>query len=522
MALPINIEELLKGRMVEWERLDFKRGWNPEDVLHSVCAFANDMHNWGGGYIIVGVEEKDGVPVLPPVGIELHAVDRVQKELVNLCKLIQPSVSVIAEPVEWMGKMILVIYVPGGELRPYKAPKSLGKEAQKAGRLYYVRVGSVTKTADDGEERMLMGLCNKVPFDDRINQTATIEAFDRMYIENFLKRVGSRMTHEEIMRMPMAELGWHLQIVGGTPENLRPKNVGLLLFSKNPEQYFPYARIEIVHFLDEVGDRFTEKILHGPIHLQLEAALTYLREQVLAEKVIKVLGDEKAVRCFNYPYEALEEILANAVFHKSWDDRNPIEVRINHDSIEVLNFEGPMFPITQAHLQRPRIISRNYRNRRIGDFLKEMHMTEGRSTGFPKIYQAVRRNGSPMPVFETDEKNSHFLATVPIHRAFVDERAYLASIGKDLDGEGKDFPKDFPKGFGRGLEKQLSERQIDILSLIREDSTMSSERISEKIAQKKPVSARTIKNDIAKLKAMGILVREGGRKDGRWLIIVND
>lgn len=57
MALPINIDELLKGKTVEWERLDFKRGWNPEDVIHSTCAFANDIHNWGGGYIIVGVDE---------------------------------------------------------------------------------------------------------------------------------------------------------------------------------------------------------------------------------------------------------------------------------------------------------------------------------------------------------------------------------------------------------------------------------------------------------------------------------
>ena len=41
MSLPINIHEVLRGRPVEWERLEFKRGWNPEAVLHSLCAFAN-------------------------------------------------------------------------------------------------------------------------------------------------------------------------------------------------------------------------------------------------------------------------------------------------------------------------------------------------------------------------------------------------------------------------------------------------------------------------------------------------
>ena len=66
LSLPISIDDLLRGRSVEWERIEYKRGWNPEDILHSICAFANDFHNLGGGYIIVGVEEKDGRPVLPP------------------------------------------------------------------------------------------------------------------------------------------------------------------------------------------------------------------------------------------------------------------------------------------------------------------------------------------------------------------------------------------------------------------------------------------------------------------------
>ena len=65
MKLPININDLLIGRTVEWERLEFKAGWNPKAVLHTMCAFANDFHNLGGGYIIIGVAEDKGRPVLP-------------------------------------------------------------------------------------------------------------------------------------------------------------------------------------------------------------------------------------------------------------------------------------------------------------------------------------------------------------------------------------------------------------------------------------------------------------------------
>ena len=75
-ALPINVDELLNGQSVEWERLEFKQGWNPEEVIHSLCAFANDINNWGGGYIIIGIEEKDGQPLLPPKGVTKNKISQ--------------------------------------------------------------------------------------------------------------------------------------------------------------------------------------------------------------------------------------------------------------------------------------------------------------------------------------------------------------------------------------------------------------------------------------------------------------
>ena len=47
-----------------------KADWNPEPILHSICAFANDIDNWGGGYIIIGIEDEDGMPKFPIKGLE--------------------------------------------------------------------------------------------------------------------------------------------------------------------------------------------------------------------------------------------------------------------------------------------------------------------------------------------------------------------------------------------------------------------------------------------------------------------
>jgi len=40
LKLPISLDDVLRGKAVEWERLEYKAGWNPEGVLHTMCAFA--------------------------------------------------------------------------------------------------------------------------------------------------------------------------------------------------------------------------------------------------------------------------------------------------------------------------------------------------------------------------------------------------------------------------------------------------------------------------------------------------
>ena len=58
MELEINIEDLLNRRKIESDRIEFKSGWNPDDIYHSIFACANGYNNDGCGYIAVGVEVR--------------------------------------------------------------------------------------------------------------------------------------------------------------------------------------------------------------------------------------------------------------------------------------------------------------------------------------------------------------------------------------------------------------------------------------------------------------------------------
>jgi ATP-dependent DNA helicase RecG len=118
--------------------------------------------------------------------------------------------------------------------------------------------------------------------------------------------------------------------------------VGLLFFNETPERFFPGVQIDVVWFPEGAGgDRFEEKIFKGPLARMTREALSYIQRNYLRETVIKHPERAEATRVWNFPYAAIEEAVVNAVYHRSYDEREPIEVRISHDELVVVSFPGP-------------------------------------------------------------------------------------------------------------------------------------------------------------------------------------
>lgn len=415
MPLPVNIQQLLNGHAVEWERLEFKEGWNPEAALHTLCAFANDFHNWGGGYLLIGVAEQNGRPVLPPSGLLPNQLDPIQRKMMELGHKIRPAYHPLMEPAVIDSRHVLIVWAPGGELRPYKAPVSLAEGNHELA--YYIRRGSSSVRAQGAAEQELLGLANRIPFDDRVNQRAAISDLQLTLIQNFLREVRSELLTES-SRMPFATLCQQMHLVGGPPESLLPLNVGLLFFNSDPTRFFPQSQIDVAVFpTGRGGDNFTEKTFKGPLGSMLREALAYLQSAVVAEYVRKRPDRAEAERYFNVPYAALEEALVNAVYHRSYEEREPIEVQVTPDEITIASYPGPDRSINLDDLRQGRAVARRYRNRRIGEFLKELELSEARGTGIPKILRAMHDNGSPEPQFETNEERTHFLVRLPLRAA---------------------------------------------------------------------------------------------------------
>ena len=271
-----------------------------------------------------------------------------------------------------------------------------------------------------------------------------------------------------------------MNIISNLPEYIKPKNVGLMFFSMEPDKFFPYTQIDVVQFPDGLGgDSIIEKTFKGPIHQQLRDALQYIRNTVIVEKVVKHPDRAEADRFFNYPFAAIEESLSNAVYHRAYDEREPIEVRIENDRIEIVSFPGPDRSITLEGLKNYRVSNRRYRNRRIGDFLKELHLTEGRNTGFKKILDALSANGSPKPEFETDDDRSYFISRLFIHEGF--SKDHSESIQKN---------ETMNRFLNRVLNRKDIEKLSPVIEYLEDHQEISSKTVMDLTGKSQPTAWR--------------------------------
>jgi ATP-dependent DNA helicase RecG len=193
--LPINLEDLLRQRTVEGDRIEYKAGWNPDPIIRTICAFANDFENLGGGYVVIGQDcDESGMPIFPPTGVPENQLDKIQRELLGLCNQIQPPYFPLLSVERFEGRNLIVLWAPGGQNRPYKAPRAV--TARKKDFCHYIRRYSSTVEAKGVDERELISLTARVPFDDRYNQTASIEDISPRLMEEFLSEVDSGLAEE--------------------------------------------------------------------------------------------------------------------------------------------------------------------------------------------------------------------------------------------------------------------------------------------------------------------------------------
>ena len=414
--LPIQLDSLLHARTVESTRIEFKATWDEyikESAVQTICAFANDLYNQNGGYVVVGVKsDNEGRAILPPRGLAGLNVDQLQLEIIGACKRIEPAYLPQVFVEAYQGKTILIVWAPPGFSPPYNAPR----DAKKGGKARYIRSGSMTIEAAGELERLLIQKSERVPYDDQPNFKARLGQISPVLVRQYLENVKSGLLDDEISDEEIYEKMNLLWPVNG---HSVPRNVALLFFNFNPETFFRGAIVELARYSFE-GDVLDEQIIKGPLDHQVRLTVNSVRSLIRTLSK-KIDGQIEVQVSKEYPIEAVEEALANALYHRSYesDQVEPVKVLIHPDRMQIVSYPGPVPGLSLEHL----VAGNNLnpppaRNRRIGDFFKELRMAERRGSGLSKIRRAMARNGSPEPQFTFDEARSSFATVLPVHPSY--------------------------------------------------------------------------------------------------------
>ena len=273
-----------------------------------------------------------------------------------------------------------------------------------------------------------------MPWDDRRALDARVEDIREAKVREFLHDVRSGLLDEPDEK----DIYRRMRITMRVNDHEVPRNTGLLFFSRDPAEWFRGARIEVVQFAaDRAGDVQEERTFGGGLVDQLRDCLNYL-ENLSTYHLQKQQNRSQARGWASYPLPAVRETLVNAVYHRGYDvdQPEPTKVWLYPSRVEVISYPGPVPGIEARHLA-PNAEARAVpaRNRRIGEFLKELGLAEGRLTGLPKVFQAMEANGSPAPRFEFDEQRTYFQATLPAHPEYgalsaLRDAAHLRALGE--------------------------------------------------------------------------------------------
>ena len=494
MELEMGIEDLLNKRKIESDRVEFKRGWNPDDIYHSVCAFANDYNNDGGGYIVVGVEEENGIAKRPVKGLPEYMLDSIQKDMLGYNNMISPPYFPQGIPVEVDEKWIFVIVVRTGQQRPYKSPEYVTSKREKK-YSYYIRYQTSSVKANYEQERELINMSDMTPFDCRANHKATFEDISPVLLEDHLRKTGSKLA-KQVRERGVEEILNDMQLLVGSPE-LRyiqsESHQGLpvykvhqdLLYSRlvfsdidfsDIDVLFLYTYVQMTSFPKgsienpSISEDFPN--ITGSVPQMIQATMERFRNLIIREKVIKVPNQMEALRIFNYPYQAIEEAVVNAFYHRDYMSYEPVTIEIEPDCINIMNFPGIDRSISEKTIaEGKRFVSRYYRNRRLGEFLKELDLSEGHSSGIPTIQEELEKNGSPRAEFFTDDDRRAMRIRIPIHPAFLKENSD--------DSVANGYEKATNK-----LSKKKKEQYDKILKLMADDNWHKTAEIAEHLGLK--------------------------------------
>jgi ATP-dependent DNA helicase RecG len=391
--------EILKSLIAsgEIDRVEMTRSTTDVDKFReAICSFSNDMAGKGEpGYLLIGVDERDAAFRLPITDelLQKFAAYRSDGQILPL-----PVLTVSKVPHPDGGGDVLVV-----EVRPHDMPPVRYK-----GRVH-IRVGPRKDTASETEERVLMErrAANFPTFDATPCPEGDLKRLD---LETFRQTYRPQAIAEEVIAANHRDTKEQLAALRFySLKRDCPTNAGMLVFAFDPLDLFPGAKVQFVQYdgpelADEV---LAEKTFTGSLITVLSEMDSFLKGRFTQKPVVISALREQAV--FDFPPEAIRELLMNAILHRDYQSTSPVRFYQFSDRIEIQNPGGLYGDASPQNF--PRV--NTYRNPIIAEAMHVLGYVNRFGRGVARARRALEENGSSEPTFQFEAH--HFLSVIPKH-----------------------------------------------------------------------------------------------------------
>jgi ATP-dependent DNA helicase RecG len=407
---------------VEGETLEFKSSLSDFDtILTTISAFSNTK----GGRILIGVDDDGKV-----VGVDIGkgTLEEIANRILqNTNPKIYPEIKV--EKVK--DKNIIEIRISERSDKPVFAKG-----------IAYKRVGRNNIKMDRDEIVSLLRKVYEISYEDV--EVASIEDIDFNKVRSFINKV--REARSSLIPENETIVLRNLGLV-----NDKAKLAAVMLFGKSPQALAPWAVVKIGKFLAEDSRPVFEKEVVGDLVEQIEKS--YAEVISLIRKEIKVKGPRRE-EIYEYPAEAIRELIVNAVTHRDYSIKSPIYIKIFEEKISIENPGGLPQGITVEELKKPH--SSILRNPKIANVLYNLGYIEKWGIGTLEVIKKCLLNGNGEPIFYS---NGVFKAEV--------KSRYTLNIG-DKERITIEYIRKRGNATRRELEKILSLKESSVRKLLEE------------------------------------------------------
>lgn len=412
--------------------------------------------NAAGGVVLIGVSDDNEIT---GVIIDNRTLSRIQDAINE----IKPRIQCEIEAIDVEDTKIISITVPAGSSKPYFLSGSV-----------FMRMGPNTQKLTTPEElHDLFQKTGKIYFDETPADQVYLESIsDNLKFFRTLAGVSPAIDDEHLIE--------NLKL---TTHEGYLKTGAFLFFSPTPQDLLEHAVIRCVQFDGHTKRSIIDdKKFGGNLYEQFLNTLQWLKSHLNIRYDIEGQGSGPRNELWEIPETVLKEAIVNALAHRDYYEKGSvITVELFDDRLEISN-PGGLVSAIPARLFGKRSHSRNPL---IFGLFARMRMVEQIGSGIPRMQALMEDAGLPQPVFNTEKTFS-----VQLYRPVIFEE------------------------WVKGWVEKLSKNRLNILHCIHENPKISKREMEAEVG----ISGSAIDNNIAFLKEIGLLSRQGGAKGGHWII----